>query len=380
MSVRRRNTRNPATGRTSAVWMIDVVFRHPDGRRQRVRRVSPVQTRRGAEEYERDLRQTLLSGKYGREEEIDKECPRFDQFADEFLNTYAVVNNKPSEVSAKRVNLSNHLVPVFGKKRLDEISARDVEAYKAAKLKQGLSPKSVNNQLAVLGKMLRTAKKWELLERVPEITLLRLPPQEFDFLDFGEAERLIVGADSRWRPMITLALRTGLRLGELRALRWEDVDLVTGRLVVRRAAWRNEIGTPKSGRSREVPLSDQALLTLKKHRHLRGDFVFCTEDGEMLTISSCKWPICQASKRAGLRRVGWHVLRHSFASHLVVRGASIKAVQELLGHADIKMTMRYAHLSPDARREAVQLLDDRHGTIAALLPQNEGEGRRNVMN
>ncbi len=282
-----------------------------------------------------------------------------------------MANNKPSEVSAKRVNLKNHLVPVFGKKRLDKISARDVEAYKAAKLRQGLAPKTVNNQLAVLGRMLGIARRWELLDKVPEIVLLPLPPQEFDFLDFGEAERLIAGARSRWRSMITLALRTGLRPGELRALRWEDVDLVTGRLVVRMAAWRNEIGTPKSGRSREVPLSEQALLTLKKHRHLRGDFVFCTEDGKMLTISSCKWPIWQASKRAGLRRVGWHVLRHSFASHLVVRGASIKAVQELLGHADIKMTMRYAHLSPDARRDAVRLLDD-HGTIAALPPL-EGE-------
>ena len=125
-------------------------------------------------------------------------------------------------------------------------------------------------------------------------------------------------------------------------------------------------------------VSDQALVTLKRHRHLRGDFVFCAEGGEMLTTSSCKWPIWQTCKRARLRRIGWHVLRHSFASHLVIRGARLKAVQELLGHADIKMTMRYAHLSPDARREAVRLLDG-HGTIAALLPQDEGEGRRNLM-
>jgi integrase len=367
MSVRRRNTRNPATGRTNAAWMIDVDFEHPDGRKQRVRKISPVQTKRGAEEYERSVRQALLSGKFGREEEAEKECPRFDQFAEEFVSTYAVVNNKPSEVSAKRVNLNNHLGPVFGKKRLDEISARDVEAYEAAKLKQGLSPKSVNNQLAVLGRMLRIARRWELLDRVPEIALLSLPPQEFDFLDFGEADRLITGADSRWRPMITLALRTGLRLGELRALRWEDVDLVAGRLVVRRAAWKSVIGTPKSGRSREVDLSDQALSALKSHRHLRGSLVFCSEDGGLLTEGACKRPVWRACRKAGIRRIGWHVLRHTFASHLVMRGAPLKAVQELLGHADIKMTMRYAHMSPDARREAVRLLDG-HGTIAALPP------------
>jgi len=74
----------------------------------------------------------------------------------------------------------------------------------------------------------------------------------------------------------------------------------------------------------------------------------------------------RAAEAAGLGRIGWHVLRHSFASHLVMRGAVIKQVQELLGHADIKMTMRYAHLSPEARREAVALLDvQSSGTIAA---------------
>lgn len=77
----------------------------------------------------------------------------------------------------------------------------------------------------------------------------------------------------------------------------------------------------------------------------------------MLTRHGCKWPLRAACERAGIRLVGWHVLRHTFASHLVMRGAPLEAVQELLGHQDIKMTMRYAHLSPDARRDAVRLLD-----------------------
>ena len=84
----------------------------------------------------------------------------------------------------------------------------------------------------------------------------------------------------------------------------------------------------------------------------------------MLTKGDCKHPLWRASKRADLRRVGWHVLRHTFASHLVMRGVALKAVQELLGHASIEMTMRYAHLSPDVRRDAVQVLDG-NGTSTA---------------
>jgi integrase len=77
----------------------------------------------------------------------------------------------------------------------------------------------------------------------------------------------------------------------------------------------------------------------------------------MLTKGATKAPLANALKRAGLRHIGWHALRHTFASQLVMRGAPIKAVQELLGHSTIEMTMRYSHLSPDARRDAVRLLD-----------------------
>jgi hypothetical protein len=91
--------------------------------------------------------------------------------------------------------------------------------------------------------------------------------------------------------------------------------------------------------------------------HLRGPLVFCDQDGQMLVKTECKWPLWRACQRAGLRRISWHVLRHSFASHLAMRGVPLKVVQELLGHTTMDMTMRYAHLSSNIPREAVKALD-----------------------
>src|SRR5206468_684243 len=131
--------------------------------------------------------------------------------------------------------------------------------------------------------------------------------------------------------------------------------------------WRGHVGTPKSGRNREIPLSDDALKALKAHRHLRGELVFCAANGRGLLENECKWPVWRTCKRAGLREIGWHALRHTFASHLVMRGVPLKAVQELLGHRDIRTTMRYAHLAPGARREAVESLSRRAGARRPIL-------------
>jgi integrase len=127
--------------------------------------------------------------------------------------------------------------------------------------------------------------------------------------------------------------------------------------MVRQSIVLGKVGTPKSGYAREVPLGEDVLKAFKAHRHLRGPLVFCDLDGRMLTAGNPRWWIERACKRAGLRQLGWHCLRHTFASHLAMRGAPLKAIQELLGHATIQMTMRYAHLAPEVARDAVRLLD-----------------------
>ena len=135
------------------------------------------------------------------------------------------------------------------------------------------------------------------------------------------------------------------------------MDLVAGTLTVRRSSWRGIVGTPKSGRDRKIPLTARLRAALRAHRHLRAELVFCHADGSPFTQSAIEAALRLACKRAGLRSIGSHVLRHTFCSHLAMRGAAPKAIQELVGHSTLTMTLRYMHLAPSALREAVGLLD-----------------------
>lgn len=171
MSVRRRVWRDPATGQAREAWMIDVTVTLKDGRTERVRRVAPIQNKRAAERYEFELRQELIEGQAPRQEEESKKTepsPTLAEFCRPFLDVYALTNNKPSGVEAKRIICNSHLVPALGSRRLDQIGVQEIEAFKAEKLKDGYAPKTVNNFLAVLRKLLVVAVDWEKLEHRPE--------------------------------------------------------------------------------------------------------------------------------------------------------------------------------------------------------------------
>jgi integrase len=335
-------------------WHADFRFQHADGTVERVRKRSPIQSKAGADEFEHQLRTTLLTPT-----RPAKEVPKFSAFATEFMRTYVIANNKPSERSMKASILKHHLLPAFADVHLDDIKMHPIEIFKASLLAKGLSRKRVNNILACLGKMLRYAHEVELIEVVPRVKLLKIPQQKFDFLTFDELSRLIeaVEGDPERRALVLLGADAGLRQGELIALEWGDVDLVAGALTIRRSSWKGVIGTPKSGRERKVPLTTRLKTALKAHRHLKSELVFCHADGRPFTQSAIEAALRFGCKRAGLRIIGSHVLRHTFCSHLAMRGAAPKAIQELVGHSTLSMTLRYMHLAPSALCEAIGLLN-----------------------
>lgn len=335
-------------------WQMDIVV-HRRGVRERIRETCgpDVRNRKEALDVERKRRTELENGAPA------GKTMTFAEHAEEVFRVVTKTSCKCSTHSTERCLLDVHLLPALGEMRLAEIDHREIDHLKA-RVAEKHAPGTVNNVLAKLLKYLRVAVRWGRLAKVPPIKRLKRVPKKPDFLDFDEAARLLVGFDPSWRPMALCALRAGLRRGELIELRWYDVDLVKGDLHVQRRNYRGTIDLPKGGKTRHVPLSGELLAELKRMRQLHdpGELIFCHPSGRAWTFNEPTAPLLRACKRVGLRKLGgWHVLRHTFASHLVMRGVSLKTVQELMGHQDIKETMIYAHLTPEVRREAVMLLD-----------------------
>jgi integrase len=224
----------------------------------------------------------------------------------------------------------------------------------------------------------RCVVKGRYVPRMPRIKTLKVPPQKFDFFTFEELEALVAtsASEPEWHAAVLVAGEGGLRLGELFALEWTDVDFKNGLLTVMRNDWRGTIGAPKSGRDRKIPLTTRVTAALKAIRHLKGKLVFCWGDGSRWTNSTIRAGLKRQAKGAGLRVTGWHVLRHTFCSHLAMRGAPAIAIKELAGHSSIAVTNRYTHLAPGgAARSAIALLERPRtdGPHPNPLPQ-AGEG------
>lgn len=344
----------------------------------RYRKSSPLNTKAAAESLEVRMRQALaekgsIEHLFAQpKEQIANAIPTFTEFAVRWMKAYVLVNNKPSEQRTKRRIIHSSLSPFFGKLRLNEIKTVDVESYKANELQRDISAKTINNRLAVLRKCLVTAVEWEVLERAPNVQLLKTTPPKFRYINETEVQAILNAcATPTERAMVLVAARTGLRFSELRALEWGDIDFDLKLLTVRRCAVLKDIGTPKNGRIRHVSLTIDALKALESIKTGSG-LVFTFRGGMCVHWSSlCRLQL--ACKRAGIEPIGWHTLRHTFATQLVNRGATLQAVQVLLGHSTVTMTQRYAHMAPETMRDTINLLEPkqeiRNEMSAKCLPK-----------
>jgi integrase len=277
------------------------------------------------------------------------------------MASYAKANNKPSEQESKRSILDNHLLPRFRTRKLDSFKVLDIDQFKAHMLDDEYNRKTINNAMAVWAKLLHYAHDQELIIKTPRFKFLKIREEKFDFFDFEELERLVAAAkdEPERRAMILLGGEAGLRMGEMLALTQDCVDYRSGNVTIWENDWQGQVGSTKGGDRRTVPMTPRLRGALQAIRHLRGDLVLCGEDGSRWTKHMVRAALRTICKRAGLRVVGAHVLRHTFCSHLAMRGAAPKAIQELAGHKSLKVTLRYMHLTTTALRETMRLLERR---------------------
>lgn len=261
-----------------------------------------------------------------------------------------------------------HLAPFFGNRHLEEISVEDVESFIAAKRNEGKAVKSVANYLGLLHAIFSHAVRRDWCSR-NTVALAEKPrtvrrDPDIRFLSAEELEALLAATPDdplgRLERLIYLtAAMTGMRRGELLALRWQDVDWENRLIRVRRNYTKGEFGTPKSRRSsRSVPLADRVASALR--RHFEGtrykddiDLVFGRPNsGTVLDPSKLRKRFISAARRAGLRPVRFHDLRHTFGTRMASAGAPLRAVQEWMGHSDYRTTSLYADYAPDLSQGA----------------------------
>jgi integrase len=348
-------------------------FRH---NRVRYRKPSPDNTLAGAKVYEALIRQKLARGESValKPEKKPEVIPSFKEFSDKWFEVYVKTNNKYSETLNKESVLRAHLNPAFGDKPLNKITNLDVESYKAEKIKAGQSHKSINNHLIVLSKCLNVAKEWEVISSMPKVKLLKVPPQKFDFLTTDECQKLLDSCEGLLFEMILFGLKTGLRFGELIALKWEDINLKGLLATVQRSIARGRIGSTKSNKIRHIPLLND-ISEMLSVRDKKEGYIFSNENGEPLIPMTCLRWLHGACEKSGLRKIGWHGLRHTFASHLAQNGVSILVIKELLGHADIKTTMRYSHLSTSVVKGAIDTLGRDIGHNMVTISNSKETGK-----
>ena len=329
--------------------------------------------------------------------------PTFGEFAERFL---ALQDPTRSDYRNKVRNVRKHLVPVLGKAPLRTLNRAAVDdlrirlrepgtgarSYRSAHRKEApvsgrrwdrpRSAKTINNVMATLRAILHLALDYEAIDRMPRIVMEPEAKKEPAFLDVEETERLLEAAGPEWRGLFLVAVRTGLRRGELLELRWKDVHLEGTRPQIRvsrsvrlgpgKAATVKE---PKGRRGRSVPLSPSVHATLRALREASGgpleELVFGDrEEGGYIDYRRYYHALAKTAKAAGIvRHVHPHMLRHTFASHCYMRRVPPQVVQKWLGHASVTTTERYAHLRPEVDDELIRVVDPEQPTTGDPAPR-----------
>jgi integrase len=285
--------------------------------------------------------------------------------------------------------INGRLRPYLGSMKLRGVTPQIVERYRAWVQEQGKAVRTVNKDLTLLSMMLKYAEghRWITFNPCKHVKKLRQPighrrrALDGNILTASEAQRLIEAAGSqRDRVLFRMAIETGMRQGELLALRWDDIDWRSGRVYVRNSFRKGMESAPKTAASlRSIGLTATLLQALKRWKigcpqppNGLGLVFPNTQGGFEHHYNLLRRGFFPALRRAGLRRIRFHDLRHTCASLLLASGVNIKQVQAQLGHASVSITLDvYSHFLPDAESPGVQVFEE---LLSKSCDPNRGPG------
>lgn len=302
----------------------------------------------------------------------------FAEFADKWLKEHVGGGSlKPSTQEFYRQILEHHLVPYFGGYELAQITLEEVQRFVSVKVKGGkLSAQTINHLITVLKGMSKHAVRWGYLRNNPALYVERpkILDKEMDFFTKEEIGVFLAHVPPMRYALFLTAIMTGLRQGELLAMKWGNLDWNLGQYFVKESLYQGRFLEPKSRKSkRAIDLAPTLLRELKQHQvrqyekrlqagsnYQEFDLIFCTESGTPLDPKNLvKRAFNPALKAAGIRHIRFHDLRHTYTALLIAQGESPKYIQNQLGHASIQTTLdRYGHLMPDTHKEAAKRLDE----------------------
>lgn len=350
-------------------WLADVTMKHPDGRE--LRRKKRARTQAEANEAERALEAQLRKELFTPELLEKPKAPTMKAFIPDFLKWYATTK-KPSTAYVRENHIKLYVLPFFGEKRLDEITTARCAAFMVYLREKGLSvAQSLNNVTTALRVVLKRAKTLGHIESLPQQENLPPPKKEASVLTEENFSALLgVLPSPKWRAAVLLAGVCGLRRGELRALRWEDIDFTKKLIHVKRSLWSMIEGTPKNHEPRFVPMTEEVIIALQEIAKEKGRVCAGVSfDGFKDLLEKNDLP----SSR------GWHTLRHTALTRMGNTGTPLHILAKIAGHKQLSTTQIYLHTHHNDLRAAAERLNAAtpsgpRATEASKGASQEGEG------
>jgi integrase len=306
----------------------------------------------------------------------------FSQFAQAWLHEMAasaIRPLKPSTVSFYRTLLNTYLLPAFGERRLNSLTRGDISEFVESLMHRGMKTGSIRNIAGLLGRIMKAAASKGALPANPcgGIALPKRDVSPVRALRVREQQKIEqAAAQDKNGLAVLLALFTGMRIGEICALKWEDVDLAKGvvnvrgtlqRIASEGAGGKTQLvfGTPKSAyANRSIPLTPTLARRLETEMGGRPDGYVVTCRGGFAEPRTLRYRFAGILKAAGVGHVCFHSMRHTFATRCVETGMDVTTLSRLLGHSSVKMTLDiYTDSSPERREASVRKLDRLHARV-----------------